>query len=129
MPERALIAIVCLFAVGLVALLASQAAFLILLRERAHKQVWQSLGSPWFAYMQHLWNPRPRILLLKYIRQRHYLQLNDTATKRIGGLLYFESRYVLWFASGVVSERGACSVLGITWRRRHLTFAGADRDG
>jgi hypothetical protein len=105
MPGRALIAIVCLFMVGLVALLVSQAAFLILLRGR-HKQVWQSLGSPWFAYMQHLWNPRPRILLLKYIRQRHYLQLNDTASKRIGGLLYFESRYVLWFALALFASAG-----------------------
>jgi hypothetical protein len=92
--ERVLLVIYGLLLAEFVLLLVSSAAFLCLLRWR-HANVWRSLGSPWFSYMQSFLKPATR-KLTGYLRDRGYLELTDPLSRDIGGLMRLHMRLGPW---------------------------------
>lgn len=95
---------------GLVLLLVSTAALLILLRKR-HEKLWRSLGSPWFAFMQSFTNPGS-IRFIRYVRARQFGQLaTDKATRKIANLVHFLLRFGGWYVLGLLAGAGF-----ILWR-------------
>jgi hypothetical protein len=93
-PERALLVIFAVVMAELVALMVSYGTLMVLLKKR-HVDVWRSLGSPWFGYMQSAFLVRPVPFVL-YIRTRRYLDLRDTLTRSVGALAHFQLRFGAW---------------------------------
>jgi hypothetical protein len=94
MPERVLFAFYGLLLTEVALLITSSVAFLALLRWR-HANVWRSIGSPWFSFMQSFLKPSTK-KYTQYVRNRHYRQLSDPLSRRLGGLVQFQLRFGPW---------------------------------
>ncbi len=111
MPVRILIAVYGLLLAEMALLITSSVAFLLLLRWR-HADVWRSLGSPWFSYMQSFLKPSAK-KYTRYIRNRHYRELSDPLSRHVGGLMQFQLRFGPWVIIAL------CVVAGIVmWASR-----------
>jgi hypothetical protein len=95
----------------LILLMLSFAVFPCLLRWR-HTNIWRSIGSPWFAYMQGFYNPRVK-KFTNYVRHGHYRKLSDAPSRWFGRLTEWHMRFGLWILVAL-----SVVVLLITWSSR-----------
>jgi hypothetical protein len=94
-PHGFLLAIYGTVFAGVLLLLVSNIALILLLRYR-YGALWRTLGSPWFSYMQTFTNPKSR-QFLRYIRAGQFSELSDRTTHIVAAFVRFEFRFGPWW--------------------------------